>query len=158
MRNIRTIRPEDYPRAAEIYRSNPRFLLQHLGMDTVDVAFLQKEADSMAEMGFLPCVIQDRAARDLLGVLDYRPGEEVYLSLLLLDLSRQRQGLGRAIYRRFEAEMIRQGSTSIRIDVVDEYPDHPGPFWERLGFRAVDRVKLTWGKKTSAAVVMKKIL
>ena len=112
----------------------------------------------MEKMGFLPCVIEDSPAGDVLGVLDYRPGEEVYLSLLLLDAPRQRQGLGRAVFHQFEKEMARQGSTSIRIDVVDDHPDHPGPFWERLGFRAVGRVQLAWGKKTSSAVVMKKYL
>lgn len=155
---IRRMEPGDYPRVIEVYHSNPQFLRRHLDMDAVDAAFLREEASSMEQMGFLSSVIVDREDQMVQGILEYKPGREVYLSLFMLVRAWQGRGKGREIYFRFEQEMRRQGSTSIRIDVVQDYPDHVGPFWEGLGFRAADTVRLSWGEKTSRAVVMRKPL
>ena len=46
----------------------------------------------------------------------------------------------------------------MRIDVVDGPPGNPLPFWRRLGYKGSERVLLTWGEKTSSALVLRKEL
>ena len=51
-----------------------------------------------------------------------------------------------------------EGCKSIRIDVVKDYKENVMSFWRQLGFQACEEVKLTWGNKSSLAVVMRKVL
>ena len=46
----------------------------------------------MKAAGFLSCVVEDPSSHAVIGVIDYKPGTEVYLSLLMLHPSCQRQG------------------------------------------------------------------
>lgn len=153
---IRDICDDDYRQVAEIYNSNRQFLRNHLGVECVNEGFVAEEARTMREAGFRPCVIVNRENQAVQGVLDYKSGSEVYLSLLMLAADLQGKGMGRAIYAWFESEMRRLGSASVRLDVVNDHPDHIVPFWAGLGFLEGERVTLDWGKKRSKAVVMRK--
>ncbi len=153
---IRDIQETDYKRVTEIYNSNPQFLLNHLGMTSIDESFISKEVSEMNKVGFNSCVIVEKNSQLIQGVLDYKSDKEVYLSLLMLSADLQGQGIGRNIYSSFESNMIQAGNISIRIDVVNDYPENLVPFWEGLGFSVNECVTLNWGNKKSNAVVMRK--
>lgn len=153
---VRRIQPEDYPAIAAVYNSNPCFLRKHLGLECVDEEFVAREAEEMNRIGFSSCVIMDKECMQVLGVLDYRPGHEVYLSLLMLSGELHGRGLGRRIYEDFEKEMRRVGSKSIRIDVVNDYPDNLVSYWKKLGFCEDEIINLKWGNRMNKALVMRK--
>lgn len=155
---FRPPQPEELRAILDIYNADPRFLLHHLGVEGISDTFLVREAATMDSLGFSSCVITEGESREILGVLDYRPGEEVYLSLLLLRPDLRGMGLGREIYTCFEAGMARIGAVSVRLDVVNGYEGHPVPFWLRLGFSEGEDIQLKWGEKRSPAVVMRKYL
>ena len=83
---IREICPSDYTQATEIYNSNRQFLLNHLGVEFVDEAFVAREVLTMSKVGFCSCVIVDREKHTIVGVLDYKADEEIYLSLLQMSI------------------------------------------------------------------------
>lgn len=151
---FRSVQTPDYENIAGIYNSNPAFLRSHLGVDEVDVTFIAEECREMQEAGFASCVIEE--AGQVIGVLDYRPGAEVYLSLLMLHATRQGNGAGSAVYAAFEEKMRREGASSIRIDVVNGYSENLVPFWQGKGFSGIEEIMLEWGEKTNRALVMKK--
>lgn len=152
--SLRPARAADYERIAEIYNSNPAFLCSHLGMESVDEAFIAGECGEMRRAGFEACVIEDGG--QAVGVLDYRSGEEAYLSLLMLHAGWQGQGMGSRVYAAFETQMITEGAASIRIDVVKDYPGNLEPFWKMKGFWEEGEITLVWGNRKSRALVMRK--
>lgn len=155
---IRELNPNDYKRVAEIYNSNREFLLNHLGVESVDEAFVSDEAVTMKKVGFHSCVIVNEETQAVQGVLDYKPDDEVYLSLMMLAAESQGKGIGKMIYSLFEAQMSRENRASVRIDVVNDYPGNLVPYWKKLGFVEKERISLEWGNKQSKAVVMRKSL
>lgn len=155
---MRAVQENDYKSIVEIYNSNHRFLLNHLGMDFIDETFISKEVSTMRRVGFCSCVIVDQESSMIQGVLDYKPNQEVYLSLIMLAAGLQGKGVGSDIYSYFETQMIEDERDSIRIDVVNDYQDNLVPFWKRHGFLENENVILEWGNKKSNAVVMRKRL
>ena len=153
---IRKASADDLEDMLRIYNSNPDFLKHHLARDWVDSAFMAEEMESMKEAGFCSCILSDVITGRTIGVLDYKEGPVVYLSLFMLDASLQCHGIGTQFWRFFEKEMRSRGYHTIRLDVVDDYEDNVKPFWERLGFCSCERISLDWGNKRSAAQVMKK--
>lgn len=153
---IRKIEKQDYKAVVDIYNSNPSFLCHHLGMDSVDVQFISKEVISMNEIGFSSCAVIEETSGRIVGTLDFRYGDESYLSLLMLGTEYQKRGIGREVYNFFEILAKEKGSLSIRIDVVNDYPDNVVAFWEKLGFEKCEPVQLNWGNKVSSAIVMRK--
>ena len=89
---------------------------------------------------------------------DVRGGEEAYLSLLILHHTAQGRGMGRRCAALLEEHLRAGGSRRVRIDVVDDHPGNPLPFWRRLGYEGSEQVALTWGEKTSSALVLRKKL
>lgn len=148
--------PGDRTAILSLYNGNPNFLRHHLGRDRVDEAFLEWEGEEMARMGFVTWLMMEGEC--VVGFSDLRPGREVYLSLFLVDASRQGRGLGKQMYRQLEEELAARGGERVRIDVVDDHPGNPLPFWERLGFIKGERISLTWGEKTSQGWRMAKAL
>ena len=144
--------------ALRIYNSNPNFLLHHLGQEHISLDFIDEERREAALHGFgLRLIsVQERP----LGILDYmqRPDGYVYLSLLMLDASAQRQGLGRRAYHAFETLVRSRGATRIRIDVINDYEPNLIPFWQKLGFIGTRMDNLCWGAKRSQILVMEKQL
>ena len=153
---IRELNKNDYKRVAEIYNSNREFLRNHLGVESVDEAFVSDEAVTMKKVGFRSCVIVNEETQTVQGVLDYKPDDEVYLSLMMLAAESQGKGIGNMIYSLFESQMQQEKRDYIRIDVVNDYTDNVIPFWEKLGFVGSETITLEWGNKKSNAVVMKK--
>jgi len=154
---IRDIRRDDYKQVVAVYNSNRRFLLNHLGVESVDEAFVSGEVSVMHNAGFNSCVIVNGEKQEIQGVLDFKSGnKEIYLSLLMLPAYSQDKGIGRDVYACFESKMKQLGSTSIRIDVVNDYDDNAVPFWKKLGFVECETVTLEWGNKKSTAIVMRK--
>ena len=141
-----------------IYNSNPEFLLHHLGREQVEEAFLASELEEMARAGFSSLLITEGADGPAVAAAHVRGGEEAYLSLLILDRAAQGHGLGRRCAALLEDHLRSGGSRRVRIDVVDGHPGSPLPFWLRLGYTGGERVSLTWGGKTSSALVLYKEL
>ena len=137
---------------AAIYNSNPEFLLHHLGRKRVDEAFLLSELDEMAGAGFVTLLVTQGRGGPALAAADVRGGEEAYLSLLILHRDAQGHGLGRQCAALLEEHLRASGSRRVRIDVVDDHPGNPLPFWQRMGYEGSQRVALTWGDKTSSAL------
>ena len=140
----------------DIYNSNRDFLIHHVGKDHIDNHFIINEITEMEQHGFTSNFIIENGKP--IGVLDfiYEPSGYVYLSLLMLDKSVQREKLGTASYKYFEKEMISRGATIIRIDVVNDHTPNVILFWESMGFKGQNEDQLTWGEKTSTVLVMKK--
>lgn len=155
---MRTVHENDYKRIAEIYNSNHQFLRNHLGVDFIDETFVSEEVLTMQKAGFRSCIVVDQESAMIQGVLDYKPDQEVYLSLLMLSSDLQGKGVGSDIYSYFEMKMIQEKRESIRIDVVNDYQDNLVSFWRRQGFLENDNVTLIWGNKKSSAVIMRKSL
>lgn len=155
---IRELNRNDYKRVTEIYNSNRGFLRNHLGTEAVDEVFISTEAVTMEKVGFCSCVIVNEETQTVQGVLEYKSGEEVYLSLLMLVAELQGKGIGKEVYSLFESMMREEKRASIRIDVVNDYPGNVVPYWEKLGFVANETITLEWGNKKSKALVMRKCL
>ena len=151
---FRSAQPGDAGDIVRLYNSNPDFLAHHLGRRAVDGAFVCGEWRQMAELGFSTTVIADVQTGAVVGFIDHRDAEPVYLSLFLLDAALQGKGLGTKLYRRFEEEQRGRGCKGIRIDVVDDYTGNLVPFWKRLGFAEREKTTLEWGGKASHACVM----
>lgn len=147
----------DFPRIAALYNSNPAFLEAHLGAAQVSVDFIREDLAEMQGAGFVSLLIFEEDGA-LLGLCDFRPGEETYLSLLMLTGACKGQGLGRRVYRRLETLFLSQGALRIRIDVVPNYGESPLAFWEKQGFSARGRTILTWHGKQIPALIMEKQL
>ena len=145
---IRSVQKADYESIVTVYNSNPLFLLNHLGVERIDESFISEESAIMRNSGFYSCVIVDGGNTSVQGVLDYKPGREVYLSLFMLASELQGKGIGHSIYHAFEQQMRRNGSQTIRIDVVNDYSRHAVPFWKKLGYTEEESLSLTWRNKT----------
>ena len=155
---LRPAGQRDAAALAAIYNSNPDFLLHHLGREQVDEAFLLSELKEMAGAGFSSFLITEGEDGPAVAAADLRGGEEAYLSLLILHRAAQGRGLGRRCASLLEEHLRAGGSRRVRIDVVDDHPGNPLPFWRRLGYEGSERMPLTWGEKTSSALVLRKEL
>lgn len=156
--SIRESTDADIETIVGVYNSNDKFLVNHLGMKRIDAEFIIREMQEMKTAGFLSCVIIDVRTDSVIGVLDYKPDNTVYLSLMMIDAAYQQKGVGMQVYNQFEESMRQLGKDAIRIDVVNDYIGNVVVFWEKQGFVSQDKVQLSWGEKQSTAVVMVKNL
>lgn len=154
MYEIRVATKSDIDAIVRVYNSNTIFLVNHLGMELVDNKFISNEMQEMKSMKFLSCVIIDSSTNTVIGVLDYKPDNAVYLSLMMIDSEHQKCGVGMSVYTQFEKSMHQLGKDSVRIDVVNDYIGNVVEFWKKQGFIPKDEIKLSWGQKQSTAVVM----
>ena len=155
---IREVDENDIEAIVQVYNSNYQFVVNHLGREFVDALFVFNEIEEMKRAGFLPCVIIDMQLGAVVGVIDYKPEDVVYLSLLMLDSGQQQNGVGSMVYHYFEENMRELGKSLIRIDVVNDYDENAVGFWEKQGFLPKDTVNLCWGDKQLTAIVMIKNL
>lgn len=155
---LRPATVQDAAAIVAVYNSNPGFLCAHLRRSAVDEAFVLREMAETAAAGFISAVVLDAVERAVIGVLDYKPADTVYLSLLMLRAAKQGKGAGTALYQDFEQVQRREGKREIRIDVVNDYPDNLVGFWQKRGFIPQRTIWLEWGGKRSRALVMKKPL
>lgn len=131
---IRKIEENDYNKVARIYNSNPIFLKNHLGVSSVDETFVAEEVKEMLTIGFNSYVIENIEKQTIEGILDFKLDNETYLSLLMLDKSIQKTGVGSSAYHYLEKLAIKICSKTIRIDVVYDYQENSLSFWKKLGF------------------------
>lgn len=155
---IREATEADINAIVRVYNSNVEFLVNHLGVEAVDDKFICNEMQEMKMLKFLSCAIIDLSTNMIIGVLDYKPDNTVYLSLMMLDSEQQKCGVGMAVYNQFEKNMRQLGKGSIRIDVVNDYIGNAVEFWKKQGFISKDEIELNWGEKQSTAIVMIKVL
>lgn len=152
------ITENDITEIVRIYNSNPDFLQNHLGLNCVSADFVSSEMLEMRQMGFRATKIIDSVMGKIIGICDFKLGEEVYLSLLMVDGSLQGKGLGREIYSALEELVKGYDGGCVRIDVVDSYSGNAVEFWKKQGFTARERTVLNWNGKKSDALIMKKVL
>lgn len=152
------VEENDLNEILEVYNSNEGFLLNHLNTDRVTEKWMIEELASMREIGFQSCKIVERESGRIMGIMDFKGGEETYLSLLIIHRDFKGKGLGRAIFQAFEMFLKSLKSKGIRIDVVINYDDSVLDFWVGNGFAKYDDVELNWDGRILPAVIMKKYL
>lgn len=149
---------KDLDEIAEVYNSNKQFLKSHMNRERVTNEWILQELESMKKVGFYSCKIVETKSGEIIGVIDFKPGEEVYLSLLMLKDNFKGKGFGNLIFQAFEEYAKSQKSKSIRIDVVTDYDNSVLDFWINNGFVRIKDTELNWTEKTLPAVIMRKYL
>jgi len=153
---LRSASERDLESLIKIYNSHESFLRTHLGVDAVDLEWLKSEFNQMTNSGFQTLVAVN--TKDvIIGLIDYKQGSEIYLSLLMIDSCQQNTGIGRRIYEAFEREYCHD-SKSIRIDLVCNYDIDVERFWKSNGFEFIENLKLEWNGHDLDAMKMKKYL
>lgn len=155
---IRKAQIEDISKIVAIYNNNSQFLQHHAGYEHVSTEWIAGELQSMKASGFSSCVILEESRKKVIGIIEYQMAETTYLSLLMLDYEQQGNGIGQEIYKLFEEKAKQNHCHKIRIDVVNDYSPNVVGFWKKQGFTAVENISLTWGEKTSSALIMTKDL
>lgn len=119
----------------------------------VSESFILNEIYEMKNVGFTSVIITNNQSGSVVGLCDYRLGDCVYLSLLMINGRLAGRGIGGKIYKYLESEFINQKAGSVRIDVVDDYEGNTIGFWEKQGFISQEKVILEWhGKKSNAQI------
>jgi L-amino acid N-acyltransferase YncA len=155
---VDSIEAKDLEEILEVYNSNTHFLTNHMNINKVTTDWILEELASMKGAGFHSCKIVERSSGKIVGIIDFRTGEETYLSLLMIHNDFKSKGLGRLIFHSFEKYIKSLKSKCIRIDVVTNYDDSVIDFWIKNGFIKFKDVELNWTGKILPAAVMKKYL
>ena len=154
---FKKIEEDDLDRIVEIYNSNEKFLTNHIGLSKIDKDWVGNELLETKKAGFISHKILDLKSSSVIGFIDFIIGDEVYISLLMLDSEYSGHGIGRVVYNLFENNIC-TNSNSIRIDVVSDYNNYILKFWEKLGFVYDDNIKIKWNNKVLDALLMRKEL
>lgn len=142
----------------EVYNSNKQFLLNHTESDMVEYKWVIEELELMKKINFCSCKVVEKSSGKIIGIIDFKIGEETYLSLLMIHNDYKDKGFGKLVYQAFEEYVKLVKSRVIRIDVVTNYDDRVLNFWFRNGFNRFKYVKLNWTGKVLPAIIMKKSL
>lgn len=142
----------------EVYNSNKNFLINHMNSDIVEYKWVIEELELMKKTSFYSCKVVEKSSGKIIGIIDFKTGEETYLSLLMIHNDYKNRGIGKLVYRALEEYVRSIKSIGIRIDVVTNYDDRVLNFWVRNGFNKFKDVKLNWTGKVLPAVIMKKTL
>lgn len=152
------INNKDSNEIVEIYNSNKEFLLAHMNLENVTEQWVLEEIESMKETGFYSCKIVEIPSGRIIGIIDFKIGEEIYLSLLMIHKDFKYRGYGRLILQAFEEYIKILKGKSIRIDVVINYDSSVLDFWIKNKFIKFEELELNWVGRTLPAVIMKKYL
>lgn len=152
---IDTVDQNDISKIIDIYNSNKTFLENHVGISKVSKDFIVNEIEEMNNIGFSSLVIKSNEG-NIVGMCDFKIGDEVYLSLLIIDAKLKGNGLGRVIYNQLEKIFKTKNSKRIRIDVVYDYEENVLGFWEKQGFVPSEEIQLEWNGYKSKAIKMYK--
>ena len=152
---IDTIDQNDITKILDIYNSNRTFLENHMGISKVSSDFIINEIEEMKNIGFSSLVIKNNEG-NIIGICDFKIGDEVYLSLLMINAKLKGNGLGRVIYNQLEKLFKTKNSKRIRIDVVYNYKENVLGFWEKQGFVPSEEIQLEWNGYKSKAIKMYK--
>lgn len=148
----------DLNEVIEIFNSNKRFLATHMDKEKITNQWMIEEIESMKEIGFCSGKIVEKSSGRIIGVMDFKVGEESYLSLLMIHNDFKGKGFGKLIFQAFEEYAKSQKSKCIRIDVVTHYDSSVLDFWINNGFVKFNNIELNWAGKKLPAVIMKKNL
>lgn len=149
---------KDLDEIVNVYNSNKQFLINHIGRETVTNEWIVNELDAMKRSGFYSCKIVEIKTGEIIGIIDFKTGEETYLSLLMLRNNFKGKGYGKSIFHAFEEYAKLQKNGYIRIDVVTDYDNSVLEFWTNNGFVKTGDIELSWDDRVLPAVVMKKYL
>lgn len=149
---------KDLNEIVEVYNSNKDFLIKHMDKEKITNEFIFQELESMKEVGFYSCKIVEISSEKIMGVIDFKVGEETYLSLFMIHNDFKSKGFGNLIFQAFEEYVKSLKSKCIRIDVVTNYENSALDFWIKNGFIKFKDVELNWIGKILPAVIMKKTL
>jgi ribosomal protein S18 acetylase RimI-like enzyme len=152
------LKEKDVNEIVEVYNSNKHFLMSHMDKEKVESQWVIEELCSMKEAGFDSCKVVEKSTGKIIGAMDFKIGEETYLSLLIIHNDFRRNGFGKLVCQAFEEYVRLCDSRYIRIDVVNNYDSSVIDFWIKNGFVKFDDVVLNWTGKRLPAVTMKKCL
>ena len=147
---------KDLNEVVKVYNSNKHFLVNHMDKEKITNECINQELESMKEVGFYSCKIVEISSEKIIGVMDFKVGEETYLSLLMIHNDFKSKGFGKLIFQAFEGYAKSLKSKCIRIDVVTNYENSVLDFWIENGFIKFKDVELNWTGKVLPAVTMKK--
>ena len=142
----------------EVYNSNKHFLVAHMDREKISNQWIMEEIESMKKIGFCSGKIVEKSSGKIIGVMDFKAGEESYLSLLMIHNDFKGKGYGKLIFQAFEEYVRSLESKCIRIDVVSNYDNSVLDFWIKNGFIKYNDIELNWTGKKLPAVTMKKNL
>ncbi|MBC8060086.1 MAG: GNAT family N-acetyltransferase [Clostridiaceae bacterium] len=152
------VEDKDLNAIVEVYNSNKSFLVNHLDTEKIKPEWALEELESMKKTGFYSCKVVKKSLGVIIGVIDFKIGDETYLSLLMLHNDYKNKGYGKLIYQELERYVKSVESKCMRIDVVTNYDENVLNFWIRNGFNKLKDVELNWKGKTLPAIIMKKNL
>ncbi|MTI70536.1 MAG: GNAT family N-acetyltransferase [Firmicutes bacterium] len=150
------VEKKDLKNIVDVYNTNKNFLVNHMDANKITYEWLLEELGSMKKADFYSCKVIEKSSEKLIGVIDFKTGEETYLSLLMIHNDYKGKGFGKLIYQTLEKYISSIGSKCIRIDVVTNYDDTVVDFWARNGFYKVKPIELNWTGKILPAMIMKK--
>lgn len=78
------VEKKDLNDIVEVYNSNKHFLIAHMDTDNIKHEWLFKELESMKKVDFYSCKVVEKISDKIIGVIDFKLGEETYLSLLMI--------------------------------------------------------------------------
>lgn len=155
---INTIDNNDIEGICEIYNSNEEFLLKHMDVNKVTSKWVLEEINSARKDGFQSCKIVEKVSGGKIGIVDFKLGEETYLSLLIIHNDFRSKGIGKSFFMKFEEYIKSLKSECIRIDVVTNYDSSVFDFWVENGFVKSQDIELNWSGKILYATTMRKYL
>lgn len=120
---------EDVYEIAQVYNSNKKFLINHIGKDKIDSNWVVKELEDMKKINFNSCKIIEKKSNKVAGALDFKVEKETYLSILILKSDYKSKGIGKLIYGALEKYAKSLESETMRIDVVINYDANVLKFW-----------------------------
>ncbi|MBU3183626.1 GNAT family N-acetyltransferase [Clostridium estertheticum] len=150
------VEDKDINAIVEVYNSNKYFLINHVGRDKVRYEWVLEELENMRKADFYSCKVVEKSSGKIMGIIDFKIGEETYLSLLMIYDNYKNKGLGKLIYHALEEYAKEVKSKCMRIDVVTNYDNAVLNFWIKNGFYKIKDVELEWTGKILPAVIMKK--
>lgn len=156
--HVDLVENKDLNEVVEVYNSNKHFLVNHMDKEKITNEWILQELESMKEVGFYSCKIVEISSGKLIGIIDFKVGEETYLSLFMIHNFFKNKGLGELIFQAFEGYAKSLKSECIRIDVATNYNNSVINFWIKNGFIKFKDVELNWTGKVLPAVIMKKSL
>lgn len=86
-------------------------------------------------------------------VMDYKVPGEWIIGLLMIDPCRRGNNLGSIIHDYIKEFVALNGGSLLRLGVIEENGQGLN-FWEKLGYREVERKEQTFGKKDHIVIVM----
>lgn len=156
--SIDLVEDRDLNAIVDVYNSNKKFLVNHMETDKVTYEWVLEEYESMKKAGFCSCKVLEKSSGKIIGFIDFKTGEETYLSLLMIHHAYKHKGFGKSVYGALEEYVKSLKSRCMRIDVVTHYDDTVLDFWVRNGFKKCKDIALNWTGKILPAVMMKKNL